>query len=681
MPVQHTYRPQHLALAIALAFGCTEFAMAQQNEPAPPSPVETTEELLAQLDNFISATETKPHSIKKVADWNILQLDERDDLVRVLSRGSFTRLLDGGEGVNVLQLDNARGGTLGETRNFMGLDIKQGEWTLTGSEESAAFSKGALVRPKATLINNARIGGRAVTQGNLINNGTILGEAEVDESGTFSGNGYVGALNVRGKLAVNRLHGAPIVTGDMKLSNTSVLAYEVNTDGRGETIKVGGTASLGGATLKIIAAPGDYPQSSQYTLIEANKIEGRFGNVENDLAFMTPALQYEEQSVGLTYTRNEVPVESVATSENGRAFARSIEEPTAQNIATAAITALLGANVDTAAIAIDQLAGDSNANLAKATLSSDAPVSASLLSAMRQLDSAKGYGGVAGRNSAPRLASDNEDHSRVWIQALGHGGKLDRADASALQFSTEGLLLGADWDLDEQWRLGVMGGKSQTRLDGSLLDGDLDSWHLGAYALRQSGPASLRLGMTHSNHDGNTKRRVAFNGFSDRPKGRYDATTQQAFAEAGYNLGRDVYTIEPFASLGYQRYQRDSYTEKGGAASLQVQGQTQDNINTTVGLRLAKLTRLDNGMQLTPRFSAGWKHTYGEVDSQTQQKLVAGGSRYTAEGAPLDRDTLMIDAGLDLALSARHTLGLGINGEVGTDSRSHGVTGQWRIAF
>jgi len=86
-------------------------------------------------------------------------------------------------------------------------------------------------------------------------------------------------------------------------------------------------------------------------------------------------------------------------------------------------------------------------------------------------------------------------------------------------------------------------------------------------------------------------------------------------------------------------------------------------------------------MQLTPRFSAGWKHTYGEVDSQTQQKLVAGGSRYTAEGAPLDRDTLMIDAGLDLALSARHTLGLGINGEVGTDSRSHGVTGQWRIAF
>ena len=658
MPAQHQYRPKHLALAIALALGCGEFAIAQQTSIDPSSvPFETSEDLIMKLDGFIGAADTQPHSINKIAEWRVLQLDERDDLISVLSGGAFTKRLEGGGGVNVIRLDHAKGGTLGETRDFAGLDIKQGAWTLNGSKDSGDFYLGTLVRPQAMLTNNGHIEGRAIAQGTLVNNGSIGGNVEVYESATFSGKGRVGALNVHGELVVNRLHGAPIVAGNMTMSDTAVLAYEVNADGRGETIKVDGTATLAGATLKITAGPGVFPQSSQYTLIEAAKIVGRFGDIKNDLVFMTPTLQYDDKTVGLTYARNDVPIENIATNENGRELGRSIEKSAASTTAqtpfkatNAAITALLGADLETAEIAIDQLSGYSTANLAKLTLNSDAPVSASMLSAMRQLDSLSAYSKPGSRNNAPQLAAGSEDNGRVWLQALGYGGKLDRDYESALQFSTQGLLLGADWGINEQWRLGVMGGKSQTRLDGKLLDGDLNSWHLGAYALRQIGPTSLRLGLSHSRHDGSTKRRIAFNGFSDRPKGQYDANTQQVFAEVGYNLGRDVYTIEPFASLGYKRYQRDSYTEKGGDATLNVLGQTRNNVNSTFGLRVAKLNTFDNGMQLTPRFSAGWKHTYGELNSQTRQKLATGGTRFTVEGAPLDRNSVMLDAGLDLSL-------------------------------
>jgi outer membrane autotransporter protein len=366
----------------------------------------------------------------------------------------------------------------------------------------------------------------------------------------------------------------------------------------------------------------------------------------------------------------------------------ALEEPTASptvktpsSPTNAAVTALLASTTETASQAIDQLDGGQNANLAKATLNSDSPISATMLSAMRQLDSASSNSNSnSSKRNAPRLAAGSEDNGRVWLQALGHGGTLDR-DYDALKHTTHGLVLGADWGIDEEWRIGVMSGKSETRLDSRGLDGDLDSWHLGAYALRQNGPMSLRLGATYSNHNGSTKRRVAFKGFSDRPEGRYDANTQQAFAELGYNLGRANVSIEPFASLGYQRYQRDTYTEKGGAAALKVHGQTQNNLNSTFGLRLAKLNTLDNGMQLTPRFSAGWKHTYGDVYSDTRQRLVTGGKNFTVSGAPLDRDSLLVDAGLDLGLSAKHTLGVGLTGEIGTDSRNHGVTGQWRMSF
>ncbi|MDI3272031.1 autotransporter outer membrane beta-barrel domain-containing protein [Pseudomonas sp. AL03] len=685
MSAQHKYRPKRLAFAIALALSCGELAIAQQPSADPSSaPFETSEDLITKLDAFIGADDTQPHSINKIAEWNKLQPSERNDLVSVLSGGGFTKRLDGGGGVDVIRLDHAKGGTLGETRHFAGLDIKQGAWTLNGAKDSGDFHIGALVRPEAMLTNNRHIEGRAVAQGALVNNGSIGGNVEVYESGTFSGKGRVGGLDVRGELVVNRLHGAPVVAGDMNLSNTALLAYEVHADGRGETIKVDGIASLGHSTLKIVAA-GDYPQTSQYTLIKAAKVMGHFGDIQNDLVFMTPELNYDDpEIVSLTYTRNGVSLDSVATNVSGKQLGASIVEPvaspTGQKLSSptnTAVTALLGSNRETAAYALEILAGDSNANLAKATLNSDGPISATLLSAMRQLDNVSvSYN----QNSAPRLAAGSEANGRVWLQALGHSGKLDR-DYDPLQHSTEGLLLGADWQVSEHWRLGVMGGNSRTRQKSRELDGDLDSWHLGAYALRQDGPMSLRLGATHNSHDGSSARRVEFYGFKDRPKGSYEANTQQAFAEVGYNLGRANVSIEPFASLGYQRYQRDSFTEKGGAAALKIHGQSEENFSSTFGLRLAKLNTLGNGMQLTPRVSAGWKHTYGGVYTETRQRLVTGGNDYSVYSAPLDRDKLMVDAGVDLRLSARNTLGVALTGEMGSDSRRHGITGQWGMSF
>lgn len=347
--------------------------------------------------------------------------------------------------------------------------------------------------------------------------------------------------------------------------------------------------------------------------------------------------------------------------------------------ANAAVAALLTSDKTTAPIALEQLAAGSSANLAKATLNSIMPVSASMLSAMRQLDNRSGA--TYGSRSSHRQAAGGEDSGRVWIQALGHGGKVDRNVDTTLKHATQGLVMGADWRLDEQWHVGLLGGKSQTQLDARQYDGDLDSWHLGAYAVRQDGPLSLRLGATYARHDGSSTRRVAFKGFSDRLKGNYDANTQQAFAEAGFNLGRDHLTLEPFASLGYQRYQRDTYSEKGGDAALKVYGQTRDNFSSTFGLRVAKINSLDNGMHLTPRLSAGWKHTFGEIESDTRQQLLKGGKRFEVAGAALDRNSLSMEAGLDLGLSAAHTLGVALTGEMGNDSRTYGVAGQWRMAF
>jgi subtilase-type serine protease len=742
MSVQHKFAPKHLALAVALALGGLQLANAQQPDVAQSPPdlkvpelpeIGSYQEALEEIQRFIGDKNTVPIVLN--TPESTFQGAALNDLIVLNDGATVGGRLDGGEGKNVLVVNASNGGTLKDTRNLNGLHLVQGDWTLSSKGD---FKEGVLVEPSGTLTNLGAIEGGVISAGKLFNRGNIKGNVQVEKGGSFAGKGTVGNLHVNGLLTVNELHGSPRVKGNLSFSPNAELAYEVSPVGS-QTIKVDGAAKLDDATLRIVATLGEYPSSRQYKLIEAGSVEGKFGAIVNDLAFMTATPQYNKKSVGLTYARNGEPLASVATTNNGRVVAESIIDPTAPapastptpltasaptpapisvpvptsaptaiaesvpspmpdgalnaqvnepaeqpapapiKPANAAVAALLTSDKTTAPVALEQLAAGSNANLAKATLSSITPVSASMLSAMQQLNSR--YGSAYRSGNSPRQAAGGADSGRVWIQALGHGGKVDREFDSTLKHATQGLVMGADWRLDEQWHIGLIGGKSQTRLDARQYDGDLDSWHLGAYAVRQDGPFSLRLGATYASHGGDSKRRVAFNGFSDRLKGNYDANTQQAFAELAVNIGRHNATLEPFASLGYQRYQRDSYSEKGGDAALKVFGQTRDNLSSTFGLRAAKITRLDNGMTLTPRFSAGWKHTFGEIESDTRQQLVKGGKRFEVAGAALDRNSLAVDAGLDLGLSANHTIGVGLTGEMATDSRTHGVMGQWRMAF
>ena len=181
MSVQHKYRPKHLALAIALALGCAEISLAQQVSIDDTIPSGATpEQLIAALDAFINDPATDKTTISKATDGIDRTFGDGDDLVLVSGRGVLSGLIDGGDGVNFLQLDTASGGTLGESRRFEGLELKRSTWTMNGPGD---FNTGVLIRPKATLINNGHIQGGALTQGTLVNHGKIGGGATVQSGG------------------------------------------------------------------------------------------------------------------------------------------------------------------------------------------------------------------------------------------------------------------------------------------------------------------------------------------------------------------------------------------------------------------------------------------------------------------------------------------------------------------
>jgi subtilase-type serine protease len=600
-----------------------------------------------------------------------LDLGGGNDSLTLRNGSRFVGVVDGGSGYDRVVMDDAAGGSFGASRNFEWLEVKQGAWTLTGHDD---FSDGGAVRKGATLFNQ----------------GSIAGNLSVDAGGVYAGGGSVGSLNVNGTLRTDTRLGRATIVRDLNMGSRATLAYGVNADGSSAPVQVGGIANLNGATLAVNPGSGTYPWQSHYTVLQAAQVNGTFGKVTSDYAFLTPTLAYTPTQVDLTYTRNDVAFNEFAMTGNGSNAANSLASIGKNN---ALYNALLNTTQNSAGAAIEQLAGASNANLTSATLGASSQVGSSMLSAMQQMGGSPGLlvgldqrdTPVLAANGVPSEARNLNDPSargRLWLQGIGGYGKLDgEHGSSGLEQRTKGSVLGADWALNPAWRLGVLGGYSKTDLDATGVDGNVESWHAGVYALHQNGPIAVRLGAAYSGHQGESKRTIAFNGFSDRPKGDYDADSQQAFAELGYAMGSGRLSAEPFASLGYQRYHRDSYKEKGGAAALQVDGQTQDNFSSTFGLRLAHLSSLDNGMSVTPRMAAGWKHTYGDVSSSTRQAFVTGGTAFSVDGSSLDRDSLVLEAGLDVGISARHTLGVGYSGELGSNSRNHGLIGQWQMSF
>ncbi|RON21824.1 hypothetical protein BK660_09600 [Pseudomonas brassicacearum] len=53
----------------------------------------------------------------------------------------------------------------------------------------------------------------------------------------------------------------------------------------------------------------------------------------------------------------------------------------------------------------------------------------------------------------------------------------------------------------------------------------------------------------------------------------------------------------------------------------------------------------------------------------------------SVDGSSLDRDSLVLEAGLDLGISARHSVGIGYSGEIGNNSCNQGLIGQWQMSF
>jgi outer membrane autotransporter protein len=260
-------------------------------------------------------------------------------------------------------------------------------------------------------------------------------------------------------------------------------------------------------------------------------------------------------------------------------------------------------------------------------------------------------------------------------------GRTETATQQGLDRSTGGVLFGGDAGFGDNWRLGVLGGYSHTSFDSdeTASTGSAKNIHLGLYGGAEWGNIALRTGAAYTWHDVETQRAVAFPGFADRLSAGYDAGAAQAFGELGYRMETGSFRFEPFAGLAYVNLRTDGFTETGGASALTSTASTTDTAFTTLGLHAETDFSLGS-LDATSRGTIGWRHAFGDV-TPAASLAFAGGSAFEVEGLPIARDALLLEAGLDTAVTNAASIGLSYAGQVASKAQDHSFKANLTVKF
>lgn len=164
--------------------------------------------------------------------------------------------------------------------------------------------------------------------GALYANGTITGTAFVGAGGLLGGSGTLGGISALsgGTVAPGNSIGTLNVTGNVAFAPGSAYQVEANAGGQSDRITAGGSATLSGGTVQVLAASGAYnPRTTYAILTAAGGVSGQFAGITSNMAFLSPGLRYLTNEVDLTLTRNDVSFASVTTTRNGAAAANAVQ--------------------------------------------------------------------------------------------------------------------------------------------------------------------------------------------------------------------------------------------------------------------------------------------------------------------------------------------------------------------
>jgi outer membrane autotransporter protein len=614
------------------------------------------------------------------------------DIAGLTTGGSAIKSLSGSTsglvnlGSNTLTLTNANGVFSGAIQGGGGLVLAAGTQLLTGV--------------------NTYTGPTDINAGILSVDGSLVSTVNVNNGGTLVGNGSIGGLNVASGGIVSPGHsiGQVNVAGPVTFNAGSVYQVEANAAGQADKINAAGAATLNGGTVQVVAAQGNYALSTTYGILHATSVAGTFSSVTSNLFFLTASLAYTPTDVFLTLTRDASAFARQAQTPNQLAVGGALD---ASPFDSTLVQAIFPLTASQARQAFDRLSGEVHASTAGALVDESLYVRSAILGRLRQasyggdaameslamggpqtsfadaeLNAALGYAKSPMVTKAPLLSPAPSRDLVFWSQGFGAWGKFNSdGNAAALNRDLAGVITGFDARFGN-WRGGIAAGYTNSRNNiDSRGSANVETGHVAAYGGASVGALNLRAGGAYAFHTIDTDRTINFPGFFDRATAHYPGGTGQVFGEAGYGFAFGKLAVEPFAGAAWVRFDTDAFSEKGGIAALNVAANSFEVGYSTLGVRAASLVPLDNGMVLIPRASAAWQHAFNSVTPAATMAFQSTGASFVVAGVPIARDSLLAEAGVDLAISRNATIGVSYTGQIASNVADHAAKGRFSWKF
>ena len=555
--------------------------------------------------------------------------------------------------------------------SFGGATVAQGLLELDGAN---TLTGNVNVQGGTLLLNGSLEGSDLNVSGGLavINGEVTGGSTRIEANGTLGGSGTLGDTWVDGTIGPGNSIGTLTVDGDYTQTANATFAAELSPPNLADLLQVSGNATLLGGTLLAIRAPGTYLLGEQYRIISAQGgVNGEFDNLDSSMIspFLSLSLLYSAKAVDIAVSRGQA-LASAAQTPNQQATASALDLLGDDQGLLVPLTQL---NESQARGAFELLSGEIHASARQVLLDNSRLVRDAAISR------------ASSAQDAFRNQRDADADTGAWVEVHRQGGSIAAdGNAARTEYAGNAILVGVDHQLDSGWLFGAYGGNGRTDFDARLRssEGDANSIHFGVYVGKAWGNFAARAGYTHSNHDLEIERSVAFTGYSDQLGSRYDANTSQAYIDMGYRFGNESWGVEPYLQYAHVKLDTDGFGETGGAAALRGRSADARVDLSTAGVRFNTNLR-GNGQEqtwLSLRGSLGYRHAGGDQVRLTEASF--DGSNWFGVRSPAITDESVVgEIGIAARTSRNSLLEFGYSGVHSDEARDHGLNARFSLQF
>jgi outer membrane autotransporter protein len=274
--------------------------------------------------------------------------------------------------------------------------------------------------------------------------------------------------------------------------------------------------------------------------------------------------------------------------------------------------------------------------------------------------------------------------TRFWAAPLGFGASGGGSGGGS-EARLGGFMLGLDHRLSESLTIGAVGGWSSGSYEGGaeIASRRFAGGHVGAYALWERGAFYLSGQAGYARHEGTQARLIAGPGSLEFARADLGYQTASGQLEFGWRADLGPLVLTPFAGLGWRGWQQDGAQETsrttagtGGVYALRQEGRRGASAPVSLGMRAETSWVVGEGLLLDGHLRAAWVRQSGDLPATRAAMALAPGEGFAVGGAPLSRDAVSFQAGVQLQAHARLGFGIVAMGEFGDRSQSLGGFGR-----